>query len=161
MQSQDRPPDNLPDLGADGRWMTFAELGQSRDINKASAIKLVRRHGWRRQKDNEGHVRALVPVIWATADDARESDSTAGRTKDITADMSRAISALYTAVTAFREQLGHERARAEAAERRADQAEAKAEARAEAAERRAEARTTAAIGLLREASESLTAERAS
>jgi hypothetical protein len=123
MQSQDRPPDNLPDLGADGRWMTFAELGQSRDINRASAIKLVRRHGWRRQKDNEGHVRALVPVTWATADDARESDSTAGRTKDSTADMSRAISALYTAVTAFREQLGHERARAEAAERRADQAE--------------------------------------
>jgi hypothetical protein len=35
----------------DGRWMTFAELAAARGISKASAIKLVRRHGWRRQHD--------------------------------------------------------------------------------------------------------------
>ena len=41
--------------------MTFAELAASRGISKESAISLVRRKGWRRQRDNRGHVIALVP----------------------------------------------------------------------------------------------------
>ncbi len=42
--------------------MTFAELADARGISKSSAIKLVHRHGWRRQRDDQGHVRALVPL---------------------------------------------------------------------------------------------------
>jgi hypothetical protein len=50
------------------RWMTFAELAQARGIDKRSAVVLVRRHGWRRQRNNEGHVIALVPASWAASD---------------------------------------------------------------------------------------------
>jgi hypothetical protein len=45
--------------------MTFAELAEARGIDKRSAVVLVRRHGWRRQRNNEGHVIALVPADWA------------------------------------------------------------------------------------------------
>jgi hypothetical protein len=57
--------DSTEDTSPDARWMTFDELGQARGISRSSAIKLIRRHKWRRQKDNEGHVRALVPAAWA------------------------------------------------------------------------------------------------
>jgi hypothetical protein len=55
------PGDDRPDDQADARWMTFAELAASRGISKESAIALVRRKRWRRQRDNKGHVIALVP----------------------------------------------------------------------------------------------------
>jgi hypothetical protein len=41
--------------------MSFAELAQARGISKLSAAALVRRHHWRRMKDNHGRVLALVP----------------------------------------------------------------------------------------------------
>ena len=41
--------------------MTFAELAVARGISKDSAIALVRRKRWRRQRDNTGFVIALVP----------------------------------------------------------------------------------------------------
>jgi hypothetical protein len=52
-----------PDVAA--RWMTFAELASVRRTSKRAAVTLVRRHGWRRQRNNEGHVIALVPLTWA------------------------------------------------------------------------------------------------
>ncbi len=36
-----------------GQWMTYAELAAARGIDKQSAVKLARRHGWRRQRGNE------------------------------------------------------------------------------------------------------------
>jgi hypothetical protein len=109
MKNQDRTGDRLTDSLADGRWMTFAELSQSRGISKTSAMRLVSRHGWRRQKNNKGQVRALVPVGWVAADDTKEPNSTA--------DMSRAIRAFDAAIATLREQLVRETGRTEAAER--------------------------------------------
>src|SRR5208337_3347318 len=111
MNNQDRTGDRQADSMADGRWMTFAELSQSRGISKTSAMKLVSRHGWRRQKNNKGHVRALVPVAWVgvAADDTREPNTAA--------DMSRAIRAFDSAIATLREQLVRETGRTEAAER--------------------------------------------
>src|SRR5579859_7173262 len=100
------------DTGADGRWLTYAELAEIRGIGKPSAERLVRRHKWRRQTDNRGNVRVLVPLD-ALADDG------ADRGEDMSGDMSHAINALEFALTALDQ-------RAEAAERRADQADARA-----------------------------------
>jgi hypothetical protein len=63
--------------------MTFAELARIRDISKLSAVALVRRHGWRRQRDNQGHVIALVPLSWASHEANDQSDSRpSGRADD-------------------------------------------------------------------------------
>lgn len=45
--------------------MTFAELAEARGTTKRAAVVLVRRHGWRKQRNNAGHVIALVPHTWA------------------------------------------------------------------------------------------------
>ena len=119
MDAGDREPDSTAD-GGGARWMSFAELGAARGISKASAIKLVRRHGWRRQRDNQGHVRALVPLTWAEGDRAGERDSLPDSTPDNQPDtglVAGALAALETAVLSLTE-------RALAAERRADSAEA-------------------------------------
>ncbi len=89
---------------ADSRWMTYVELANARRITTSSAIKLVLRRGWRRQKDNHGIMRALVPPAW--------SEPPPGRSFDDGAHLSQAIAALEQSVATLRE-------RAEAAERAA------------------------------------------
>jgi hypothetical protein len=42
--------------------MTYDQLAAARGISKDSAVALVRRHHWRRQRDNRGHTLALVPA---------------------------------------------------------------------------------------------------
>jgi hypothetical protein len=103
--------------------MTFAELAGARGISKASAIKLVRRHGWRRQRDNEGHVRALVPGTWATGEQDSTADCPGYRPAASTGDASRALGLAEAALTTLREQLETaqrlavtERARADASD---------------------------------------------
>jgi Alanine-zipper, major outer membrane lipoprotein len=59
--NRDLPADDLPDHQPDSRWMTFDQLARARGISKLSAQALVRRHDWRRQRDNRGRVLALVP----------------------------------------------------------------------------------------------------
>jgi hypothetical protein len=54
-------PDASTDTSDDGRWLTYQELADIRRISKTSAIRLVMRHHWRRQRDNRGGVRILVP----------------------------------------------------------------------------------------------------
>jgi hypothetical protein len=44
------------------RWVTYDQVAEARGIGKQSAVRLVRRRGWRRGKDNRGNVTALVPV---------------------------------------------------------------------------------------------------
>jgi hypothetical protein len=89
------------DEDADSRWMTYGELAEARRIAPSSAIKLVLRRGWRRQKDNHGIMRALVPPAWF--------EPALGRSFNADAHISQAIGALEASVTALRE-------RAEAAE---------------------------------------------
>ncbi|HEU0218952.1 MAG TPA: hypothetical protein VFQ90_20010, partial [Stellaceae bacterium] len=48
----------------DGRWMTYAEIADARGTERRAAVMLVRRHGWRRQRNNAGHTIALVPATW-------------------------------------------------------------------------------------------------
>jgi hypothetical protein len=97
----------------DSRWMSYAELAEVRRITTSSAIRLVVRRGWRRQKDNQGVMRALVPVQW--------TEPAPGK------DISQAIQALEASMTALRE-------RAEAAERAVDTERERAD-RAEVARR--------------------------
>jgi hypothetical protein len=92
------------DEAADSRWMTYTELAAARRISTSSAIKLVVRHGWRRQKDNHGTMRALVPPDWW--------EPARGKNGDADAYVREAIGALETSVTVLRE-------RAEAAEQMA------------------------------------------
>ena len=55
----------MDDLAEPGdRWVTFAELAALRGTSKRAAVMLVRRHGWRRQRNNAGHTLALVPATW-------------------------------------------------------------------------------------------------
>jgi hypothetical protein len=70
----DREADDPPDDQPDARWMTFDELARSRGISKLSAAALVRRHRWRRQRDNRGRVIALVPNDGPELRRAIESD---------------------------------------------------------------------------------------
>lgn len=67
-------PDTLPDDETDAKWLTFKELADLRRISKDSAVSLVRRRGWRRQRDNEGHVRALVPLYAILDEPAKQPD---------------------------------------------------------------------------------------
>ena len=61
------------------RWMTFAELATIRGTSKRAAITLIRRHGWRRQRDNQNRVIALVPLTWAVTETAGEAHEEAHR----------------------------------------------------------------------------------
>jgi len=69
--SADPTMDVRADDGADAepgsRWLTHRQLADIRGISTASAIKLALRHGWRKQKDNRGLVRCLVPPEWTSA----------------------------------------------------------------------------------------------
>jgi hypothetical protein len=89
------------------RWMTFAELAASRGTSKRAAVTLVRRHGWRRERNNEGHVIALVPLTWtdgATAD-ATDSEAHGEAHSEAHADAfhTRALAAMEDALVALRE----------------------------------------------------------
>jgi hypothetical protein len=77
MDTSDGQPDDRSDSqrdSEDARWMTFKELAEVRGISRLSAATLVRRHSWRRQRDNRGHVIALVPLTWATPESAGKPD---------------------------------------------------------------------------------------
>ena len=93
------------DEAADSRWMSYAELAEARRITTPSAVRLVLRHGWRRQQDNQGIMRALVPPQWA--------DPAAGRNFEPDAHLIQAIATLEATIAALSE-------RAEAAERAAE-----------------------------------------
>jgi hypothetical protein len=132
------------DASDDGKWLTYQQLAEVRRISKPSAIRLVMRHRWRRQRDNERVVRVLVPPDMLEPDRAPHdaSDDVSDDASQDTALAAGALAALETAVLALTE-------RAQAAERRADRAFALAEgtmaqlAEANARADRAEGRVTA------------------
>ena len=123
----DNPGDSRLDIDNAARWMTFAELAKARGISKDSAVTLIRRHGWRRQRDNQGHVIALVPLTWASP----EVDSQPDIQADNPPDSQGHKAAFDAALAAVREAKDGEitawRGRAEAAEARAGAAESRAE----------------------------------
>jgi hypothetical protein len=64
--------------------VSFAELAEARGIEEASAIRLVRRRHWRRQRDNQGYVRALVPETWLSGQEDRSPDDPGDNPPDTT-----------------------------------------------------------------------------
>jgi hypothetical protein len=57
--------DSTATAGNDGRWMTYAELADLRGISRKAAARLTLRHGWRRQPGNDGTTRVHVPDAMA------------------------------------------------------------------------------------------------
>jgi hypothetical protein len=142
---QDTPPDNLPDNEA-MRWVSFAELAEARGIDKASAIRLVRRRHWHRQRDNQGYVRALVPETWLSGQEDRSPDDPGDNPPDTTA-FQTALTALRDAkdgeIATLREVVDGLRSTVARTEERASRAEAEASEariRLDDANQRAEAR---------------------
>jgi hypothetical protein len=90
----------------DTRWMTYAELGHARGINAASAKRLAFRRKWRRQAGNDGTARVAVPVDEAARRPGRANDAD---------DFDRLVGGLEAALATLREQLEHERGRADQA----------------------------------------------
>jgi hypothetical protein len=106
MDMSDSRPDDRPDSqhdSEDARWMTFAELAEARGISRLSAATLVRRHGWRRQRDNRGHVIALVPLTWASSEPDDQADNRHDKQPDNPPDSQGYIAAFETALAAVRE----------------------------------------------------------
>jgi hypothetical protein len=93
-------PDSHPDTEA-GRWLTYRQIADLRRISKASAERLVRRHKWRRQEDNQGVTRALVPPEWADAHPDRLTDSSPDIRGDSTPDITPSIAAFEAALAAM------------------------------------------------------------
>jgi hypothetical protein len=136
----DGQPDSRP-YDEPARWMTFAELAAARGISKDSAITLVRRHGWRRQRDNQGHVIALVPLTWAQESEGRADNPPASQ-PDSQPDAPTDRTVLAGALAALEDALGEANKRADTALALADRLGAQladASGRIEQAEHRADA----------------------
>jgi chromosome segregation ATPase len=122
------------DTSDDGKWLTYQQLAEARRISKPSAIRLVMRHRWRRQRDNERVVRVLVPPAMLEPDHAPydASDDVSGDASHDTSLVAGALAVLEDAVAALREQLDAANATADRAQ--ADRADERLRAdRAEAA----------------------------
>jgi hypothetical protein len=117
------------DDAADGQWLTHAEIAATRRISTASAIKLALRHGWRKQKDNRGILRCLVPTDFIGPQPNIRADTRAVSRAEAGADLSaaslayqdakeaflQALQAKAAQVAALQDQLAHERTRADIA----------------------------------------------
>ena len=69
--------DVAPDIAPDTKWLTFNEIAENRSISVPSAMRLVRRRHWRRQRDNHGRVTVAVPVDELRAPDEEPDASQA------------------------------------------------------------------------------------
>ena len=154
----DRPPAGSADSPPAGplgeRWVTLRELADAREISQHSAARLVRRHRWRRQTDNQGHVRALVPTeaLDRTADrpGAMPPASPVDGPGAGPARLSELAAAIDSMVSLLRGQLGRAESRADAAEAARADAQARAD-RSLAQLADAAARSDAEITTLRDA----------
>jgi hypothetical protein len=153
-------PSAMPSATAEGeRWISLRELAKIRGVSQHSATRLVRRNGWRRQRDNRGHVLALVPIEALSRQSDMPSAVAEGQTSTGLDHLAEyvaayrvaieakdgAIAALRAAIeakdgelTAVRGMVDVMQAQIAAAQQAADRARAEAQAaqdRAEAAER--------------------------
>jgi hypothetical protein len=131
--------DQIGEAFGEGRWLTYSELAQIRGIGRESAVKLVQRERWRRLpgNDRDRTVRVFVPADWLKS----------AKGGQIGEAIPEGFGELSRLVTSFHDTIAFVRERAEAAEARADQAEADrraADARADAERGRAD-RADAAI----------------
>jgi PIN domain nuclease of toxin-antitoxin system len=144
------------DTDMDGRWMTYAELAAARGIDHQSARRLASRSKWRRQKDNHQIVRVFVPSTvtwWRRRKQDMSMDTSAAMTADVTADMSRAISAFESALAFAQEQVSRSEVTTAALREQLAQADDRAE-RAEQALSNERAR----MDMLRDQSERMIGE---
>jgi len=120
--------DTVAGAAAD-QWMSYAELAAARGIDRTAALKLALRKRWRKQRDNRGTIRVLVPPEWATpwggaahaaVDGAEASVADAAASGAV----SRMVSALEAAIATVREQLTQADIRTADAVARACRAEA-------------------------------------
>ena len=117
------------------RRMTYAELGQARGISAKSAERLAQRRRWPRQIGNDGMARVLVPFGEDHVTPRRRGrmaapDIAERRGPDIGGVVRDAIrETAETLMAPLREQIEHERSRADRAEKRADEERARAEAK--------------------------------
>jgi hypothetical protein len=126
----------------DGVWLTKAQLAAVRRISVASADRLIRRQGWRKQPGNDGRARVFVPRTWVEPRAAGPADAPVVDPADrmhehpvegtgSATDISRAISTLEAALASIERRAEAEaaalRQRADQAEKRANQAESQAE----------------------------------
>jgi hypothetical protein len=96
---RDAGNDDRDDVGDDLRWLSYRELGQTRGLSTASAIRLAYRRKWRRQDGNDGTVRVAVPV-----DEANPQREVADSDGDgVGRDIGQAVSLLETAAAMLRE----------------------------------------------------------
>jgi hypothetical protein len=109
-----------------GVWLTKAEFAARRQISQASADRLIRRQGWRRQPGNDGRVRVLVPE---GALGGRESRPPEGYPREATPEGNDPIE---TILAALREAHAGEISRLTEALARAEQATAAERARIDA-----------------------------
>jgi hypothetical protein len=137
--------------GADTRWMSYAELGEARGINPASAKRLALRRKWLRQAGNDGTARVAVPV--------REASPRNGGGGAAGEDIAHLVTSLQAVLLELRTQLVRERNRGDQASAAAEQTAVRlAEAEARIASLRAEG---AMVKLSRDSLErALTAEEA-
>ncbi len=84
--AMDMRADNGADAEPGSRWITHRQLAEIRGISTASAIKLALRHGWRKQKDNRGTVRCLVPPEWISPKRDIQAITSADERADVGAD---------------------------------------------------------------------------
>jgi hypothetical protein len=107
MQEISATRDITGDDTSDVTWMTYAELGEARGINAASAKRLAIRRHWRRHRGNDGTARVAVPVTEAVPRETKPGDDTSDVTEDVTSDSDinalRGELAFETALSAVRE----------------------------------------------------------
>jgi hypothetical protein len=66
----------------DGRWLTYGQLAEARQIGRRAAIRLAQRHPLRRQPGNDGQTRIWVPIDMASSSPHRPFPPTTDATSD-------------------------------------------------------------------------------
>jgi chromosome segregation ATPase len=102
------------------RWLSYDEIADMRGIDRASAIRMVRRKHWQKRDANDGTTRVAVPGTFFRVTRTKtavpgqsvtgQPPSITGQTQDNDNDNAPTINALLDHVRTLREQLGRERA---------------------------------------------------
>src|SRR3954454_7890951 len=117
--------------------VTYAELAQARGVSIAAARKLTLRHRWPKQIGNDGLTHVLVPVSFMedtgrdmapAFDDAMVEAIAEATTVSVTgalSDLRTVLPSLQEAITTLRVELDAQRDRADRAEKRVQELEAR------------------------------------
>jgi hypothetical protein len=110
-----QPMGDRMDNEPDARWLSYDEIADMRGIDRASAIRMVRRKHWPKRDSNDGTTRVAVPGTFFRAKRTKSSvpkhivtghvENAPGHISDNDNDNPSIISALSGHVTTLREQL--------------------------------------------------------